>query len=68
MSEKSKLYSELHKLNRYVCCLLKGNQDWSLLPEYENNTAAINAGLKHGDRYRLPMENDRVLIAVVIIP
>lgn len=66
--EEIKIYRQLKNLNKQVCCLLQGNFDFSQLPEYANNTAAISGGLKNGDLYRLPMEDDIVLIAIVIEP
>lgn len=58
--------SELRRINSKLCCLLERDYDFSEIPEFENNTAALAGGLEPGKPYRLPMEDDVVKIALVV--
>lgn len=66
MNNEKKIEKQLKQLRKKICCLIEEGFDFSTLPEFANNTAAISGGLTNGKLYRLPMEDDQVLIAVVI--
>ncbi len=63
-----KLTKQAKALQHKICCLIEEGFNYADLPEYANNTDAIAGGLSHGKLYRLPEEDDRILIAVVINP
>lgn len=63
-----KLTKQVKALQHKICCLIEQGFDFSDLPEYADNDAAIADGLDVGDKYRTPLIDNRSYLCVVVTP